>query len=75
MPIGLIPYNFFILSAKAIISSARDTIVILEEGRQPYHRYTKCDMFVSHKSLNGRNLAIAFFCRGEERKRRLLAED
>ena len=52
---------------------ARNTIVILEEGNRPYHRCPKCDMFVSHKALNGRHLATAFCCRGEERKRRCLA--
>ena len=32
-------------------------------------------MFVSHKALNGRHLATAFFRRGEERKQRHLAEE
>ena len=50
-------------------------IFILDEGNQPYPRFTKCDMFVSHKSLNGRHLVKFFFQRGEERKRCRLAEE
>ena len=34
----------------------QDTIVILEEGNRYYPLCPKCDMFVSHKALNGRNL-------------------
>ena len=34
----------------------QDTIVILEEGTQPYPRCTQCDIFVPQKALNGRNL-------------------
>ena len=49
--------------------------MILEEGNRPYPRYPKCDMFVSHKALNGQHLTTAFLRRGEERKRRRLAEE
>ena len=33
---------------------------ILEEDNLPYPRYPKCYMFVSHNSLNGRHLVLAF---------------
>ena len=36
-----------------------DTIVILEDGNRNYPRCPKCDMFVSHKDLNGRHLNMA----------------
>ena len=39
----------------------QDTIVILEKGNQNYPRLPKCDMFVSHKSLNDKHLTTAFF--------------
>ena len=54
---------------------ARDTIVILEEGNRPYPRLPQCDMFVSHRSLNGRHLTTDFCRQGAERKRRRLAEE
>ena len=53
----------------------RDTIVILEEGNQPYPWCPNCDMFVSHKSLKGWHLETDFCRRGEERKRRRLEEE
>ena len=53
----------------------RDTIVILAEGNQPYSRCLKCDMFVSHKALNGQHLTVAFCRRGEELKRCHMAEE
>ena len=53
----------------------QDTIVIMEEGNQPYPRCPMCDIFVSHKALNGRHLTTAFFWQGEERKRRCLVEE
>ena len=49
--------------------------MILEEGNRPYPRCPKCEIFVSHKALNGRHLATAFCQRGEERKRCHLAEE
>ena len=33
-----------------------DTIVILEEGKQPYPRCPRCDMLVSNKALNDQHL-------------------
>ena len=53
----------------------RDKIVILEEGNQPYPRCPKCDMFVPHKSLNGRNPATDFCRMGGGSKRRRLEEE
>ena len=53
----------------------RETIVILEEGNRPYPRFPKCVMFMSHKAFNGRHLSTDFCRRGEERKRRRLAEE
>ena len=44
--------------------NAQDTIGILEEGNQPYPWYPKCDMFVSHNSLNVRNPVTEFLRRG-----------
>ena len=43
----------------------QDTIVILEEGNQPYPQCPKCDMFVSHKSINGRNLVTDLLPKGK----------
>ena len=45
------------------------------EGNQPYPRFPKCDMFVSHKALNGQYLTRAFCRNVEERKRRLLEKE
>ena len=53
----------------------RDTIVILEEWNQTYPGCPKCDMFVSHKALNGWHLTEAFLCLEDKRKRRRLAEE
>ena len=52
-----------------------NTIVILEEGNQPYSRYPQCDMFVSHKTLNGRILTTAFCRRRSKRKGYCLVEE
>ena len=49
--------------------------MILEEGNQTELLYPKCDMFVSHKAINGRNIAIDFCCREEKRKWHCLAEE
>ena len=46
----------------------QDTIMILEEGNQPYLLCFKCNMFVSHMALNGRHLVMSFCSRGEEIK-------
>ena len=49
--------------------------MILEEGNLPYYQCPSCDMFVSHKALNGRHLATLFCRRGEETKRHRLADE
>ena len=46
----------------------------MEEGNIPYPRYHKCDMFVAHEALSGRNFATSKGRRVEERKRHRLAE-
>ena len=53
----------------------QDTIVILEEGNQLYPRRPHCDMFVSHKALNGCHLTNDLFRQGSERKRHRLLEE
>ena len=53
----------------------QDTIVILEEGNGQYPRRPQCDMFVSHKALNDRQLMPDFYRRGAERKWNFLAEE
>ena len=49
--------------------------MILEEGNQPYPMCLHCDMFVSHKVLNGRHLTTDLCIWGAERKRRRLARE
>ena len=49
--------------------------MIPEEGNRPYRRFPECDIFVSRKDLNSRHLMTDFCRRGEERKRRRLAEE
>ena len=43
----------------------QDTIVILEEGNQPYPWRPKCNMFVLKKAINGGHIMTAFLCRVE----------
>ena len=54
---------------------AYNTILILEEGNRPYPRCPKYEMFVSHKASNVCHRVVAFFRKGEERKRLRLADD
>ena len=49
--------------------------MILEEGNQPYPRCPQCEMFVSHKTLNGRHMTTALCQRGAKRKWLRLAEE
>ena len=42
----------------------KDTIMILEEGNQPYLLCFKCNMFVSHMALKSQHIVISFCCRG-----------
>ena len=51
-----------------------DTVVILEEGNFPHPRCARCDMQVTRRALNGRHPGTAQCLKGEERKRRRLAE-
>ena len=51
-----------------------DTMVIMEEGNFPHPWCAQCDMLVPRRSLNGRHPATEQCTRGEERKRRRLAE-
>ena len=53
----------------------RETIVILEEGKQLYYRCPKCEIFVSNKALNGWHLTTEFCRQGEKKKRRRLEEE
>ena len=53
----------------------QDTIVILEEDNRPYPWCPQCDMFVSHKALNGQHRTTSFFQRVAERKWRRLEEE
>ena len=47
----------------------------MEDDNQPYPRCPQCDMFVSHKALNGRHMTTAFFQWGAGRKWLRLAEE
>ena len=49
------------LRVHSVHRHVRDTIVILEEGNQPYPWCPKCDMFVLHKALNSWVLVKVFY--------------
>ena len=51
-----------------------NTVVILEEGNFPHPRCSRCDVLVPRKALNGRHPGTAQCKRGEDQKRRRLAE-
>ena len=51
-----------------------DIVIIFGEGNLPHPRYSRCDMLVLWRSLNGRHKSTAMCRSGEERKRRRLAE-
>ena len=51
-----------------------DTVVMLEEGNFPHPRCARCDMQVPQGALNGRHPGTVQCEKGEERKRRRLAE-
>ena len=53
----------------------RDTVIIVEEGNLPHPWCPRCNMLVPLRAMNGRHLAIAQFAKGEERKRRRLADE
>ena len=50
------------------------TVVFMEEVNYPHPQCGRCDMLVPWRGLNGRHPATAQCARGEERKRRRLAE-
>ena len=50
------------------------TVVIMEEVNYPHPQCGRCDMLIPWRGLNGRHPATAQCARGEERKRRRLAE-
>ena len=52
-----------------------DNIIILEEGNLPHPQFSRCDILVPWRAMNGRNLATAQFSKGTERKCRRLAEE
>ena len=47
----------------------RDIVIILEEGNLPHPRFSRCDMLVPWRSLNGRHKNTAMCRSGAERKR------
>ena len=51
-----------------------NTMVMMEEGNLPHPRCARCDMQAPRKELNGRRPENAQCAKGEERKRRRLAE-
>ena len=51
-----------------------DTVVILEEVNLPHPWCTQCNMMVPWQALNGRHPATSQCARGDERKKRRLAE-
>ena len=68
------PSNWINLRFHFAHCHVRDTIVILEEGNWPYPRFPQCDIFVSHKALNGLHMVTAFCQWVEESKRHHLEE-
>ena len=52
----------------------QDIVIILEEVNLPHPRCSRCDMLVPWQSLNGRHKKTTICRRGEEKKRRRLAE-
>ena len=53
----------------------RDTVTILEEGTPPHPRFTQRNMLVPWRALNGRHLSTYLCAKGDEKKRRRLAEE
>ena len=51
-----------------------DIVIILEEGKLPHPRCSRCDMLVPWRALKGRHHATAMCKKGAERKRRRMAE-
>ena len=53
----------------------KDTVIMLEEGNPPHPRCPWCDMLVTWKALERRNVTTAQCAKGEKRKRRRLVEE
>ena len=53
---------------------ARDIVIILEEGNLPHPRFSRCDMLVLWRALNGKHRDTAMCRSGAERKRWQMAE-
>ena len=53
----------------------RDTVIILEEVKLPHPECPCYDMLVPRRDLNRRHLVTSQCVKGEERKRRRLAEE
>ena len=62
------------IRVRIVHQHVQDTVVMLEEGKSPHPRCARCDMQVPRKALNGRHLGTAQCAKGDERKRRRLAE-
>ena len=51
-----------------------DTVVIMEDGNLPHPQCTRCNMMVPRRELKGRHPVTAQCARGDDWKRRRLAE-
>ena len=67
--------TLIVTQSQEVHIGVQDTIVILEEGNQPYPRCPQCDTFVPHKFLNGQKLKTELCRQGMERKWSCLAEE
>ena len=52
----------------------RGIVIILEEVNLPHPRFSRCDMLVPWRALNGRHHATTMCSKGAERKRRRMSE-
>ena len=52
----------------------RDIVIILEEGKFPHPRCSRCNILVPWRALNGRHHATAMCKKGAERRRQRMAE-
>ena len=52
----------------------RDIVIILEEGKFPHPRCSRCNILVPWRALNGRHHTTAMCKKSAERKRRRMAE-
>ena len=54
--------------------NVQDTVIILEEGNLPHQQFSRCDMLVPWRALNGRHHATIMCKKGAESKIRRMAE-